>query len=133
LDLIAYGHLRIASGPQIDGCPDTALEVEALVNLYQSIKKISSWILETAIDLLSQSDSAELMSFDDVREQLQAKNLNLSLWLQAVIDGEITSFKLRVTSIYDYDVENVRLSHFAFRRNQIRLYLARHSKYPSKP
>jgi hypothetical protein len=36
-DLIAYGHLRIAGGPQIDGCPDTALEVKALLNSYQSI------------------------------------------------------------------------------------------------
>jgi hypothetical protein len=123
-DLIAYGHLRIAGGLQIDGCPDTALEVEALHNLYQSIEKISSRTSQTATSLLSQGNSAELMSFDDVRKQLQAKNLNLGLWLQAVIDGEVTPFKLRPTR-FTHDIESVRLAHFAFHRDQIQQYLSR--------
>jgi hypothetical protein len=108
-DLIAYGHLRIAGGPQIDGCPDTALEVKALLNLYQSIEKISSPAIGLAIGLLSQGDFAELMNFDDVREQLQARNLNLGLWLQAVIDGEVAPFKLPPKFIYDDDIETVRI------------------------
>lgn len=123
-DLIAYGHLRIAGGPQIDGCPDTVLEAQALLNLYQSIENISLPTSETAIDLVSQDDSAELMKFDDVRERLKAKNLNLSLWLQAVIDGEVAPFKLRPILISD--IENIRLAHFAFRRDQIRQYLSQH-------
>jgi hypothetical protein len=122
-DLIAYGHLSIASGPQIDGCPDTALEFEALLNLYQRIEKISSPVSETVIDLLSQGDSAKLLHFDDVREQLPAKNLNLGLWLQAVIDGEVTPFRLRPRFIYD--PENIQLANFAFRHDQIRQYLSR--------
>ena len=123
-DLIAYGHLRIAGGPQIDGCPDTAVEVEALLNLYESIEKISSPASETVI--------TELMNFNEVRKQLQAKNLNLGLWLQAVIDSEVVPFKQRPRFVYDrdydienirYDIENIRLARFAFRRDQIRQYL----------
>ena len=102
---------------------DLGISIEALVNLYQSIEKISSPASETAIDLLSQGDSAELMNFDDVREQLQAKNLSLGLWLQAVIDGEVATFKLRPRFISD--IENIHLAHFAFRRDQIRQYLSR--------
>jgi len=101
---------------------DLGISIEDLVNLYQSIEKISSPASETAIDLLSQGDSAELMNFDDVSEQLQAKNLSLGLWLQAVIDGEVAAFKLRPRFIYD--IENIRLAHFAFRRDQIRQYLS---------
>jgi hypothetical protein len=67
----------------------------------------------------------ELMNFDDVKKQLQAKKLNLGLWLQAVIDGEVTPFKLRPTR-FTYDIENTRLAHFALHRDQIRQYLSRH-------
>jgi hypothetical protein len=67
----------------------------------------------------------EPMNFDDVKKQLQAKKLNLGLWLQAVIDGEVTPFKLRPTR-FTYDIENTRLAHFAFHRDQIRQYLSRH-------
>jgi len=102
---------------------DLGISIETLVDLYQSIERISSPASETAIDLLSQGDSAELMNFDDVREQLQAKNLSLGLWLQAVIEGEVATFKLRPRFIYD--IENIHLAHFAFRRDQIREYLSR--------
>jgi len=78
---------------------DLGISIDALVNLYERIEKISSPASETAIDLLSQGDSAELMNFDDVREQLQTKNLSLGLWLQAVIDGEVVPFKLRQTRL----------------------------------
>jgi hypothetical protein len=42
------------------------------------------------------------MNFDDVREQLQTENLSLGLWLQAVIEGEVATFKLRPGFIYDH-------------------------------
>ena len=72
------------------------------------------------------------MNFDDVRKQLQAKNLNLGLWLEAVIDGEVAPLQvsidgevvpLRLRPRFIYDIENTRLAHFAFRRDQIRQYL----------
>ena len=46
------------------------------------------------MDLLLGGGSGELMSFDQVREQLQEKNFNFGQWLQVVLDGELVPFKL---------------------------------------
>jgi hypothetical protein len=48
---------------------------------------------------------------------------SLGLWLQAVIEGKVATFKLRPRFIDD--IENIHLAHFAFRRDQIREYLSR--------
>jgi hypothetical protein len=122
-DLIAYGHLKIAGGPQIDGCPETVIDAESLLDLCQRVERISSPTSETAMGLLIRSKSDELMRFDKVREQLQAKNLNFGRWLQAVIDGELIPFKL--CPMLGYGFENVRLKRFAFRRDQIQQYVTR--------
>jgi len=122
-DLISYGHLKIVGGPQIDGCPETVLDTESLLDLWRRVERMSSSTSNTAMDLLVQSEPRELMRFDQVREQLQEKNLNFGQWLQAVIDGELVPFKLR--PMLGYSFENVRLKHFAFRRDQIQQYIAR--------
>ena len=62
------------------------------------------------MDLLLGGGSGELMSFDQVREQLQEKNFNFGQWLQVVLDGELVPFKLM-----GYSFQNVRLERFAFR------------------
>ena len=63
------------------------------------------------------------MSFDDVRKQLQAKNLDLGLWLQAVINGEVTPFKLRLDggALRSWG-KNLRQGHFHFMRDLFSLY-----------
>jgi hypothetical protein len=76
-DLIAYGHLKIAGGPQIDGCPETVIDAESLIDLCRHVERMSALTSETALELLLEGGSGELMSFDQVREQLQEKNLNL--------------------------------------------------------
>src|SRR6266542_1593281 len=130
-DLIAYGHLKIAGGPQIDGCPETVIDAESLLDLCRRVERISSPTSETAMGLLIRSESDELMRFDQVREQLQAKSLNFGRWLQAVIDGELIPFKLR--PMLGYSFENVRLKRFAFRRDQIQQYVARLCPEPDLP
>jgi hypothetical protein len=127
-DLIAYGHMKIAGEPQIDGCPETGLEAKALLeakavlDLYRRIERMSSPTLETALGLLLENGSSELMSFNDVREQLQEKNFNLGRWLRGVFDGELTPFKLH--PMLEYSVGSIRLTQFAFRRDQIQQYFA---------
>src|SRR6266508_3149351 len=130
-DLIAYGHLKIAGGPQIDGCPETVIDAETLFDLCRRVKRISTLASETAMGLLLQGGSGELMSFDQVREQLQEKNLNFGQWLQAVLDGELVPFKLR--PMLGYSFENVRLERFAFRHDQIQQYIARLCPKPKLP
>jgi hypothetical protein len=93
-NLIAYGHLKIAGGPQINGCPETVIDAESLFDLCRRVESISSPTSETAMDLLLGGGSGELMSFDQVREQLQEKNFNFGQWLQVVLDGELVPFKL---------------------------------------
>jgi len=53
------------------------------------------------MDLLLKGGSGELMSFDQVREQLQEKNLNFGQWLQAVLDGELVQRKRGGYAIQD--------------------------------
>jgi len=93
-NLIAYGHLKIAGGLQINGCPETVIDAESLFDLCRRVESISSPTSETAMDLLLGGGSGELMSFDQVREQLQEKNFNFGQWLQVVLDGELVPFKL---------------------------------------
>jgi hypothetical protein len=50
------------SAASVSDPQNTALEVEALLNLYQSIEEISSPTSQTAIGLLYQGNSAELMN-----------------------------------------------------------------------
>jgi hypothetical protein len=61
------------------------------------------------------------MSFNDVKEQLQEKIFNLGQWLQGVFADELTPFKL-----HPLRVGSIRLTQFAFHRDQIRQYLSRH-------
>jgi hypothetical protein len=48
-----------------------------------------------------------------------------------VIDGEVIPFKLR--PMLGYGFENIRLTHFAFRRDQIQQYFARNCPEPDLP
>jgi len=122
-ELVAYGHLRIVGGPQIDGFPDTVLDADSILDLYQHIERISLPASETMIDILIRDESDELMGFNEVREQLQAKNLNLGQWLRAVLDSEIIPFKLR--PVLESSFVSTQLTHFAFSRDQIQQYFAR--------
>jgi len=80
------------------------------------------------MDLLLGGGADKLMRFDQVREQLQEKNLNFGQWLQAVLDGELVPFNLR-----GYSVQNVRLKRFAFRHDQIQQYIAQLCPKPKLP
>lgn len=130
-ELVAYGHLSISGGPQIDGFPDTVFDVNSLLDLYYRVKRISLPASETAMNLKIRSEPGEMMEFVEVKEQLQAKNLNLGRWLQAVIDGEVIPFKLR--PMLESGFENIRLTHFAFRRDQIQQYVTRLCPEPELP
>jgi hypothetical protein len=72
--------------------------------------------------LLCESGQGELIGFDDARELLQEKNLNLGRWLQSVFDGELTPFKLHTT--LRFNVGSIRLAQFAFRRDHIQQFVA---------
>jgi hypothetical protein len=105
---VSTGFLRASAGvsdPQttlIDaksvdyfGCPETVIDAESLLDLCRRVERKSSPASETAMGLLLQGESGELMGFDQVREQLQEKNLNFGQWLQAVLDGELVSVQSR--------------------------------------
>lgn len=130
-DLIAYGHLKIAGGPQVDECPEIIIASESFLDLCRRVERFSSLTSETVMGVLLQSQSGELIGFDDVRAELRAKNLNFGRWLQAVIDGEIIPFKLR--PILDDSFENTRLKRFAFRRDQIQQYVTQLCPEPELP
>ena len=122
-ELAAYGHLRIVGGPQIDGFPDTVLDADSILDLYQRVERISLPASEMVIALLIRDESDELMGFNEVREQLQGKNLNIGQWLRAVLDSEIIPFKLR--PVLESSFESTQLTHFAFSRDQIQQYFVR--------
>src|SRR5262245_13966491 len=122
-ELVAYGHLSIVGGPQIDGFPDTVLDAGSILDLYQRVERISLPASETVIAQLIRDESDELMGFNEVREQLQGKNLNLGQWLREVLDSEIIPFKLR--PVLESSFESTQLTHFAFSRDQIQQYFVR--------
>jgi hypothetical protein len=114
---VSTGFLRASAGvsdPQttlIDaksvdyfGCPETVIDAESLLDLCRRVERKSSPASETAMGLLLQGESGELMRY-------------FGQWLQAVLDGELVPFKLR--PMLGYSFKNVRLKRFAFRRDQI--------------
>ncbi len=60
---------------QITGLSEA--EVNEILTCVRHVERMSALTSETALELLLEGGSGELMSFDQVREQLQEKNLNL--------------------------------------------------------